>query len=1071
MSLQSPYLKSLFLLFSVLLLSTSIAIGQCPPSSIILSTQAEVDNFSINYPNCSILNQNLTIDGGTSISNLNGLIAITGIEGDLIITGNSNLTNLNGLNNLTIVEDQLEISNNGSLINLTGLESLESTGTSGSVYDETIIADNPNLENLMGLENLTTLDDGISIKNNSSLTSLSGLENITETGSHISSIFEIDNNNNLTNLNGLNNLTFVEGAFSIANNDNLISLTGLEALNNVVGYLTVENNNLLPNLTGIENLSLSGVSSVNFTISDNNNLVSLNGLNSLNFVPGTLTISGNAILQNLTGLETLTSMSELHIWQNPLLVSLTGLENVVSVGNTISILGNENLPNLNGLSGVTTLGFNLEIKSNDNLLSLEGLTSLTSIGKDLVVSFNDSLVNFTGLEGITTIGGFEIEGNEVLQNFEGLNNLTTTLGAWSIITNNIEANPSLLNFSGLESLAYIEDGLRLFDNNNLLNMEGLDNLEMLNGTFDILNNSALVDFQGLENLLSINGLFRISNNDVLTSITNLQNLNAESIDHLTIKFNSNLSSCASNFVCKYIENSSNITNISDNAVDCNSRAEVATFCDSGFGFYTFYDENENGLFENNEVLFEAARITINPGDYSLYSNTANGSFYHLPYGTYTVTFDESINPLWELTTSPAAYTIILDETNPSDTFSLAFGVHPSVDFSEISTVIHSGLPRCNDLVEVNAILENTGTTITDGTLWLEIDEAFDNVDYVDSPDIIVAPNKYGWNFTNLYPSQTLQKQIKVQMPGPPDFVIGNTVDFRTYSDFDDLNGSHASDTCSFETIVLCSYDPNDKLVSPVYPNNYALMSEDLVYTIRFQNTGNAEAYDVVIRDTLDSNLAPSTFKIISSSHPEVLSTIMDEDQFLTFSFIDINLPDSTSNFVESQGFIMYKIQVKEDLPEETIVQNTAHIYFDSNPAITTNTTVNVMLSTFDSDQDGYDLFVDCDDNNAGINPGAEEIVNNGIDEDCDGMDTSVFLNEVTDNNWSVYPNPTSGIIAIVAQNFSNGTLLLKDISGQIVLKKSIEPKMNIDISSFPAGVYLLQIQADQQLFSRRIVKY
>jgi hypothetical protein len=65
------------------------------------------------------------------------------------------------------------------------------------------------------------------------------------------------------------------------------------------------------------------------------------------------------------------------------------------------------------------------------------------------------------------------------------------------------------------------------------------------------------------------------------------------------------------------------------------------------------------------------------------------------------------------------------------------------------------------------------------------------------------------------------------------------------------------------------------------------------------------------------------------------------------------------------------------------------------------------------DQDGFALEDDCDDNDAAINADAEDIPNNGIDENCDGEDTIVSAKELLDESLQIYPNPTTGLLNIL----------------------------------------------------------
>jgi hypothetical protein len=61
----------------------------------------------------------------------------------------------------------------------------------------------------------------------------------------------------------------------------------------------------------------------------------------------------------------------------------------------------------------------------------------------------------------------------------------------------------------------------------------------------------------------------------------------------------------------------------------------------------------------------------------------------------------------------------------------------------------------------------------------------------------------------------------------------------------------------------------------------------------------------------------------------------------------------------------------------------------------------------------WDDELDCDDNDAAINADAEDIPNNGIDENCDGEDTIVSAKELLDESLQIYPNPTTGLLNIL----------------------------------------------------------
>jgi len=151
----------------------------------------------------------------------------------------------------------------------------------------------------------------------------------------------------------------------------------------------------------------------------------------------------------------------------------------------------------------------------------------------------------------------------------------------------------------------------------------------------------------------------------------------------------------------------------------------------------------------------------------------------------------------------------------------------------------------------------------------------------------------------------------------------------------------AQDDADLTVDIFCgtvtgSYDPNDKKGSPrgIGSENLISKNQKLDYVIRFQNTGTDTAFTVVVRDTLDTDLDIFSVRSGVSSHDYTFK--MYGKRVLEWTFNNIQLPDSFVNEPESHGFVSFTVKQKENLPEETVIENYALIYFDFNDAIITN---------------------------------------------------------------------------------------------------------------------------------------
>ncbi|MEM9819966.1 MAG: T9SS type A sorting domain-containing protein [Bacteroidota bacterium] len=842
----------------------------------------------------------------------------------------------------------------------------------------------------------TELQGGLTFNNNEIL-NLEGLSQITR----INGSLRISQMDSLKSLHGLHNVTYIDRLVYYLSTG-LDDLSGLESLDTIAGDINIDIGTL-GQISGLDNLKYIG-NNVDVIFST---IGPWSGMNNLNYLGGKVDISTSTIgpISGMNGLKTING--RLRFDSNKELGNISGWQNLETVKGD--------------------LWLDLEIMSSStSFAQVTGFGQLQTVEQNMVVESAPGIVDFSNFSNLSDIGGyFYVYDCENLRDFSGLENLDSIGGNLEL-----EGLVGLESLDGLNGLTSIGENFIIFDCESLASIHGLENLRSIGGSLGFAYNFTLPSLAGLENLETINGQLSIFNFDELVNLLALEKLNPNDLTEVILSSNDKLSVCESISICNFAGSNPGEVNLSGNAPGCNELEELLNACSDNFSkvnYLNFYDLNQNQIFDPEEPIYVDAAIEVDPLDFTHYSDDPDGGTLFLEEGNYNLSV--ITGPKWDLTTSPSEVSIDITESNTCDT--VIFGLFPNQEESLLLTFIQSPPTRCNEFVTFEVSTKNVATTTESGTLWLEADPDVLAIEFVETPDTIAGPFSFGWHFDNLFPSQTFSRAIRFQIPGPPDFPLGEPLNFFSYIEFEEQVWVQEATGFRYQPEVRCSYDPNDKLVHPNREGNYTLFEEFLVYTVRFQNTGNDYARDVVIRDTLDANLNASTFQILGTSHPNQLSTRLLEDQYLTFDFSNIFLPDSTADFEGSQGYVSYIIEGKEGLAENTAIENTASIYFDFNPPIVTNTTQNIMVSELPT--------------------------------------TSTSVLEPI--QFSVFPNPTRDLVQVTSEEGTGPTQLrLYDHLGQLLDQREWSGSIILELNQYPAGLYWIELSAEKAKVVQKIVR-
>jgi len=301
------------------------------------------------------------------------------------------LTELTGLDDLAVATESVEVRDNLALERLSGLRALVSA-------DELRIEDNPVLTELPGLVALRTpryltvggnaltdlsdfagvvaIDARLTVRNTTMMTSLSGLSGLQRLGGlevsdnaglqslagladasaagGISGSVVVVSNIELTDLVGLDWVTWIDGDLHLGTSSGpsrLGSLSGLDQLGWVTGDVSVARQREMTSMRGLGSLQEVGALRIDGTGTSSTVPFTLDGLDQLTRIHGTLLVRDHPSLLDLRGLDALTSTGDVLMLDNPALRALDGLEQLREAGQ-VMVLRNGRMEDVLALYGL-----------------------------------------------------------------------------------------------------------------------------------------------------------------------------------------------------------------------------------------------------------------------------------------------------------------------------------------------------------------------------------------------------------------------------------------------------------------------------------------------------------------------------------------------------------------------------------------------------------------------------------------------------------------------------------------------------------------------------------------------
>ena len=448
----------------------------------------------------------------------------------------------------------------------------------------------------------------------------------------------------------------------------------------------------------------------------------------------------------------------------------------------------------------------------------------------------------------------------------------------------------------------------------------------------------------------------------------------------------------------------------------------------------YRDDNNNGQWDAGESTIPGVKITNKEAGNSIAYwhtiSTGNGGYAIGISPGSTDTIRAILNNQYVGQINPSHYVV------DSNADSLNFGIYFTEDIADVAISAYNARMRPGFSSSMWLNFRNVGTLPATGSVGVKLPTGVAFESSRPAPSGMVGADSIYWDIAQLSVFQA--DQIELTIIPDTSLPIGNMLEFRGSINTAAQDANTVDNYFTREEILVGSFDPNDKQVSPSRGLTADEVAEgkELLYTINFQNTGTYLAERVRITDVLDTTLNLETLRFVAASH-QVTEFRLLPGGLLEIVFDNISLPDSISDEAGSHGFVTFAIQRKKVYPTNGFrIRNKAAIYFDFNNPVITNT-VETLLYT-------------------------------------PSVHTVEPIEEKVIRSLQIRPNPASESCIVSSQGILSGSGVLKitDASGKLFFQKyltdaSLEQILSLD--RFTTGMYIVTIQSEQGLVSGKLL--